>query len=169
MSDSFRQANGRKVVSRATARDLGTVSHLLVDADERRITAVIVGRGKKARLVDWAQVSGFGPDAVMVADEAAMRAAVDDRERAGVDGELEMVGKRALTEQGNEVGTVDDVTFDSSTGAMETLRIGELEIPTGSLLGSGPYAVVLDASHDVALQLRRGCERSHQAPEPPLH
>ena len=151
MSDSFRQANGRKVVSRASAADLGVVSHLLVDADERRITAVTVGRGKKARLVDWAQVSGFGPDAVMVDDEGALRAAVDDRERAGVDGKLEMVGKRALTERGNELGTVDDVTFDPGSGVVEMLRIGDREVPAGSLLGSGPYAVVLDASQEPAL------------------
>ncbi len=150
MSDSFRQANGRKVVSRASARELGTISHLLVDADQRRITAVTVGRGKKARLVDWAELSAFGPDAVMVGNEEALRAAADDRERAGVDGELEMVGKRALTERGNELGTVDDVTFDSGTGAVEMLRIGDREIPASSLLGSGPYAVVLDASHETA-------------------
>jgi sporulation protein YlmC with PRC-barrel domain len=150
MTDSFRQANGRKVVSRATARDLGTVGHLLVDADQRRITAVVVGRGKKARLVDWAQLSGFGPDAVMVGDEGALRPPVDDRERAGADGKLEMVGKRVLTERGNELGTLDDVTFDPETGVVEMLRIADREVPAGSLLGSGPYAVVLDAAQEPA-------------------
>lgn len=151
MSDSFRQAYGRKVVSRASAQDLGTVSHLLVDIDERRITAVTVGRGKKARLVDWAQLTGFGPDAVMVSNEGALRAAVDDRERAGVGGELEMLGKRALTTRGNELGTVDDVRFDPGSGAVEVLVIADREIPAGSLLGSGPYAVVLDGSEEPPL------------------
>jgi sporulation protein YlmC with PRC-barrel domain len=150
MSDSFRNANGRKVVSRASARDLGAVSHLLVDADQRRIAAVVVGRGKKARLVDWAEVSGFGPDAVMVGDEGALRSPVDDRERAGADGKLDLVGKRALTKRGNELGTLDDVTFDPATGAVEMLRIGDREVPAGSLLGSGSYAVVLDAGQEPA-------------------
>ena len=148
MSDSFRRAAGRKVISRASARDLGAVGHLLVDAEQRRIAAVILGKGKKARLVDWAQVSGFGPDAVMVRDDAALRSALDDRERAATDGKLELVGKRALTERGNELGTVDDVTFDPDTGVVEFLRIGDREIPAGSLLGSGPYAVVLDESQE---------------------
>ena len=148
MSDSFRQANGRKVVGRTSARELGAVSHLLVDAGHRRIATVVVGRGRKARLVDWAQVSGFGPDAVMVGDEGALRPASDDRERAGVDGKLEMVGKRVLTERGNELGTLDDVTFDPATGGVEMLRIGDREIPAESLLGSGPYAVVLDAGQE---------------------
>ena len=145
MSDSFRQANGRKVVSRASALDLGAVSHLLVDAGRRRIGAIVVGRGKHARLVEWGQLSSFGPDAVMVADEASLRPPGDDRERAGADGKLEMVGKRALTERGNDLGTIDDVTFDAGSGVLEMLRIGEREIPSGSLLGSGSYAVVLDS------------------------
>ena len=145
MSDSFRAAHGRKVVSRASARDLGAVSHLLVDAGHRRIAAVVVGRGKHARLVEWAQLSSFGPDAVMVADEASLRPPADDRERAGTDGKLEMVGKRALTERGNALGTIHDVTFDVRTGDLEMLQIGDREFPSGSLLGSGSYAVVLDS------------------------
>jgi sporulation protein YlmC with PRC-barrel domain len=133
------------MISRASARDLGAVSHLLVDADQRRIAAIVVGRGKRARLVEWAQLSSFGPDAIMVADEASLRPPADDRERAGADGKLELVGKRALTEKGNELGTVHDVTFDAGTGALEMLQIGDRELPSGSLLGSGPYAVVLES------------------------
>ena len=150
MSDSFRQAKGRKVISRTSAGDLGTISHLLVDADQRRITAMVVGRGRNAQLVDWAQVSAFGPDAVMVNDDESVRPPADDRERAATDGRLELVAKRVLTEKGNELGVLDDVTFDPGTGAMETLLIGEREVPAASLLGSGPYAVVLDASQEPA-------------------
>jgi uncharacterized protein YrrD len=145
MSDSFRQSNGRKVISRASARELGAVSHLHVDAGLRRIAAVVVGRGKRARLVEWEQLSSFGPDAVMVVDDASLRPPADDRERAGADGRLEMVGKRALTERGNALGTIHDVAFDAMTGDLEMLQIGDRELPSGSLLGSGSYAVVLDS------------------------
>ena len=145
MSESFRQAHGRKVISRASARDLGAVSYLLVDAGRRRIGAVVIGRGKHARLVEWGQLSSFGPDAVMVADEASLRPPGDDRERAGADGKLELVGKRALTDHGNVLGTVDDVTFDAGTGALETLQVGDRVFPSASLIGSGSYAVVLDS------------------------
>ena len=150
MSDSFRRAAGRKLVSRSSAGEVGAVTHFLVDAANRRIAAIVVGGGKKARLVDWADVTGFGPDAVMVSDEAVLRPPLDERERAAADGKLEMVGKRALTERGNELGTVDDVTFDPGSGAVEALQLRHREVPTGSLLGSGPYAVVLDASQEPA-------------------
>ena len=146
MSDSFKSAEGRKVISRATAQDMGALSHLLVDTERRTVGALIVGKGRKAQLVDWDHVTGFGPDAVMVAEEAAMRAPADDRERKGVSGALDLVGKRALSDTGTELGTVDDVDFDPGTGALETLHVGDHDVPAQSLLGSGSYAVVLDAA-----------------------
>jgi sporulation protein YlmC with PRC-barrel domain len=144
MTDSFRRAHGRKVISRGSARELGTVSHLLIDAQRRGVAAVVIGRGKKARLVDWAQVSGFGPDAVMVGDDGALRPPADDRERAAGDGKLELVGKRVLTDRGHELGSVDDVAFDADTGALEHLLVRDHEIPAGALLGCGSYAAVVD-------------------------
>ena len=145
MSESFRQSVGRKVVSRASAKELGAVNHLLIDAQQREVAAIVIGRGKKARLVEWAQLSGFGPDAVMVVDEGALRPPVDGRERDGADGKLELVGRRALSERGNELGTIDDVTFDADTGALEELRIGDRRIGAGALLGCGSYAAVLES------------------------
>ncbi|MEA2827723.1 MAG: hypothetical protein QOG43_2162 [Actinomycetota bacterium] len=147
MTDSFRRAGGRKLISRSSAQDLGSVAHLLVDAERRQITAVVVGRGKKARLVDWSEIGGFGPDAVMVSDESALRPPADDRERLAADGKLELLGQRAISELGNAMGTIDDVTFDPVTGALENLRVGDREVPAGAMLGSGSYAVVL-ADHE---------------------
>jgi sporulation protein YlmC with PRC-barrel domain len=149
VSESFRRSIGRKVVSRASANELGAVDHLLVDAERRRVTAVIIGRAKKARLVDWADISGFGPDAVMIGDEGSLRPPGDDREQAAVGGTLDLVGKRALTERGNELGKLDDVTFDADTGALQDLVIGDRRIPAGALLGAGSYAAVLDGSQEL--------------------
>ncbi len=148
MSESFRRSSGRKVLSRASAQELGTVSHLLVNAQQRQIAAVLIGRGKKAQLVEWAQLSGFGPDAIMVVDEGALRPPADDRERAAADGRFELVGKRTLTERGNELGPIDDVNFDAETGALEDLVIGDRRVPAGSLLSVGSYAAVLDETQD---------------------
>jgi sporulation protein YlmC with PRC-barrel domain len=151
VSESFRGSNGRKVVSRASAKELGVVGHLLVDAQHRQIAAVVVGRGKKAQLIEWAKLSGFGPDAVMVVEEGALRSPADDRERAAVEGKLELVGKRALSERGNEIGEIDDVTFDATTGALEDLVIGDRRVQAGFLLGSGSYAAVLDESQEASV------------------
>jgi sporulation protein YlmC with PRC-barrel domain len=143
MSETFRAAVGRKAVSRASAEDLGPVRHLVVDVAHKRVSAVVIGKGRKARIVDWSDLSGFGPDAVMVVDDGALRVPVDDHEKAAVDGKLDLVGKRALSDLGNELGKVDDVVFDPSTGQLESLVVGDQEHPAAALLGAGSYAAVL--------------------------
>jgi sporulation protein YlmC with PRC-barrel domain len=143
MSETFRAAVGRKAVSRVSAEDLGPVRHFVVDVAHKRVGAVVVGKGRKARIVDWADLSGFGPDAVMVVDDGALRVPVDDHEKAAVDGKLDLLGKRALSDLGNELGKVDDVVFDPATGQLERLVVGDQEHPAAALLGFGSYAAVL--------------------------
>jgi uncharacterized protein YrrD len=149
MSESFRNSIGRKVVSRTSAQELGTVNHLLVDGRRRQVASIVIGRGKKAQFVDWAQVTGFGPDAVMVTDESSLRSPADDRERSASEGKLDLLDKRTLSELGNELGQIDDVTFDADSGALEDLVIGDRRLPAGSLLGSGSYAAVLKRNQEL--------------------
>jgi len=148
VSESVRGAIGRKVISRASAEALGVVAHVLIDPERGFVTGLVIGKGKKAQLIDWDQIGGFGPDAVVVSDEAALRAPADDRERRAASGDLGLVGKRALSEAGNELGQLDDITFDPATGALDVLRVGGGEVPAGSLLGGGSYAAVLSTGHD---------------------
>jgi uncharacterized protein YrrD len=148
VSESLRLSVGRKVVSRATAHELGVVEHLLTTVDCHRVASVIIGRGKKAQLVDWAQLSGFGADAVMVTDESALRSPSDDREQRAAHGKLELFGSRVLSELGNELGRVDDVVFDPASGIVEVLMVAAGPIPADAVLGAGSYAVVVAAHHD---------------------
>lgn len=150
MSDRFTQAKGRKVISRSSAQEVGTLSDFLLDPGCRSIEALIVGRGRKARLIDWAQVTGFGPDAVVVADDASLRESANDRESSACHGKLDLIGKRSLTETGNELGHLDDVMFDPDNGSLLTLVVGRRDIPAGSLLGFGSYAAVFSADSEIA-------------------
>jgi sporulation protein YlmC with PRC-barrel domain len=145
MSDRFTAALGRKVVSRTSAEELGELARLIVDVKRRQVTSLVVGKGRKAVVVDWAQVTGFGPDAVMVADEGALHQPRDDHEHDAADGKLELLGKRVLSDMGNELGEAGDVVFDPASGAVETLVVGEREVPAASLLGAGSFAVVVKA------------------------
>ncbi len=148
MSESFRSAVGRKVVSRATAHQLGVVDRLLTTPDCHQVASVIIGRGKKAQLVDWAQLSGFGADAVMVTDESALRPPGDDREQRAANGKGELFGSRVLSELGNELGIVDDIVFDPASGAVEVLAVADRQVPADAVLGAGTYAVVVSAGQD---------------------
>jgi sporulation protein YlmC with PRC-barrel domain len=146
MSDRFVAASGRKVVSRASAEELGKLAHVVVDAGRGQVVSLVVGKGRKALLVDWQQVSGFGPDAVMVADEGALHPPRDDRERAAADGNLDLVGKRVLSDMGEDLGPVTDIEFDPASGMLQTLVLGNHEAPAATLLGAGAYAAIVRAA-----------------------
>jgi uncharacterized protein YrrD len=145
MSERFTAATGRKMVSRASAEELGSLAHLVVDVPDRKVTSLVMGKGRKAALVDWDQVTGFGPDAIMIAEENAVHPPRDDHEKAGADGKLELLGMRVLSDMGEGLGEVTDVVFDPASGALETLVIGDREVPAESILGAGSYAVVVKA------------------------
>jgi uncharacterized protein YrrD len=143
MSERFTAVPGRMVVSRASAEELGNLARIVVDAERRRVALLVVGKGRKALVIDWDRVSGFGPDAVMVADESALHPPSDEREHAAASGKLELAGKRALSDMGNDLGTVTDVVFDPGTGTLETLVLGDRETPIASLLAVGSFAAIV--------------------------
>jgi sporulation protein YlmC with PRC-barrel domain len=143
MSERFAAASGRRVVSRTSAEEPGKLAHIVVDVKQRQVTSLVVGKGRKALLIAWDQVSGFGPDAVMIADESALHEPRDDREQAAVAGKLELVGKRALSDKGNDLGTITDLVFDPDTGALESIVLDDREEPAASLLGAGSFAVIV--------------------------
>jgi sporulation protein YlmC with PRC-barrel domain len=145
MSERFAAAAGRNVVSRASAEELGKLTHFVVDVERRQVVSLVVGKGRKAQLVDWTNVSGFGPDAVIVADETSLYSPRDDGEQAAAAGKLDLVGKRALSDVGNELGTVTDIAFDPESGALETVLLKDLEEPATALLGAGSFAAIIRA------------------------
>jgi uncharacterized protein YrrD len=148
MSDSFTALTGRPVVSQASAEELGSVAHVLVDAGRQTISSLTVGKGRGARVVEWDQIAGVGPDAVMVSDEGALREPRDEREKAAVKGDLELVGRRTLSDGGSELGEITDVRFDPGSGAIETVILGAREEAATSLLGAGSYAAIIGSQAD---------------------
>lgn len=145
---SLRESIGRPVISRSTAEDLGRVAHVVIDAATHAMPALVIGSGKKAQVVDWPALTGFGPDAVMVNDEAAIRSPTGPIEEATVAGRRELLGARALTEGGVALGQITDVDIDGATGQLLEVRIGDRTVPADHLLGLGSYAAVLSVDGD---------------------
>ena len=141
----LRATLGRPVVARDTAETVGDVQGAVVDVPSRRIVALQVGKGRKARLVDWASLSGVGPDAVVVQSESALRDPAGEREEGFVKGGLPLLGARVLTDRGDVIGTLDDVDFDEGSGSVDTLVAGEHRLAATGLHAIGGYAVVVAA------------------------
>lgn len=139
------EAHGTPVLSRGDAEQVGTVRRLLVDVPARRVTAVHVdGRKRKALLVDWDALAGFGPDAVVVGAGDALRGP-EDHELALVSGDLDWIGRRVLTDRGDAAGKVRDVEFDETTGALRRVVTDRDSHDAAALVALGPYCVIVRA------------------------
>lgn len=141
------EADGRPVLSRSSAETVGELKHVVVDVGAHRITALHVsGRRRKAELVAWSDVVGFGPDGIVVTGEDALRAPADDHEKAVVGGDLDLDGRLVMGDDGNAVGALSDVVFDEATGEIAAFVCGEDEIAGALLRAVGPYCVVVRAA-----------------------
>lgn len=129
------ELRGLRVVSRTSAETLGEVSDVVLSTRPAAVSALQVGKGRKAGTIAWAQISGIGPDAVVVnGDDAA----------SDVDGESPM-GRLVLSELGNAVGPVTDVEFDETDGTLISLATDATLIEGDRVLADGPYAIIISA------------------------
>ncbi|MEU6767389.1 PRC-barrel domain-containing protein [Streptomyces sp. NPDC046853] len=137
------QALGLSVVSAEDALPAGEVAGLGIDPRTCRITELYLKNAKSGDSVPWARVRGMGPDAAIIDTAAGEAGRSSPHSRA----HKRLLGKRVLTEYGEDIGTLTEVTFDPDTGAVGDLYIGRDQTPTpGShLIGIGPYALVLAA------------------------
>lgn len=140
----FSQARKRDVVDTATATRIARVDGFVVLPGPARVALLRLGKVSGAgTLLAWDDVQGFGPDAVTVATDAVIRPARDALEQRAEDNDLEILGKRVLTERGMELGTVTDVDFDPETGSITTLITKTAAIVGERLIGLGGYAAVV--------------------------
>lgn len=140
----FSQARKRDVVNTATATRVARVDGFVVLPGPARVALLRLGKVSGAgTLLAWDDLQSFGPDAVTVATDAAIRPARDAWEQRAEDNDLEILGKRVLTERGMELSTVTDVDFDPETGAVTTLITKTEAIAGERLIGLGGYAAVV--------------------------
>jgi uncharacterized protein YrrD len=142
----FSQARKRDVVNTATATRVARVDGFIVLPGPARVALLRLGKVKGAgTLLAWEDLQGFGPDAVTVVTDAVIRPARDALEQRAENNDLEILGKRILTERGMELGTITDVDFDPETGAVTSLITKTEAIPGQRLIGLGNYSAVVSA------------------------
>jgi sporulation protein YlmC with PRC-barrel domain len=142
----FSEAKGRGVMSTDTATTVGTVDGFLVDPPSARVVALRLKKTSgSGDTLHWEDLTSFGTDHVTVSSADVISAA---RGRAA---ELhakstDLVGKRILTDAGDEIGTVTDVDFDPGNGAVVSLITSQDSIYGSRLVGCGSYAVIVRKS-----------------------
>jgi uncharacterized protein YrrD len=144
MSELLSAAEGRKVLSRDDAEDVGTVKTAVFDARVQRIVSLHVsGAKRKAELVEWTDVAGFGPDAVVITSADRLREAHDD-ESAAVSRKINPLGARLLDDLGDQHGAVRDVRFNPESGLVEAIiGAGGEEWQPDEVYALGSFALVV--------------------------
>jgi uncharacterized protein YrrD len=137
---SLRDAIGKPAIVRESAEQLGAAAFFAVDATDRRVTALAVSAGRSTRLVEWSEIQSIGPDAIII---NSSREPTSDDERA-VSGAANPLGKRTLSDRGNELGPVTDVEVDDD-GVVQSIAIADARVDGSRLEGVGSYAVVVAA------------------------
>lgn len=139
----FSDARNRPVMTTDTAETVGMVSGFIVDPALAKVIALRLRKsGGSGDTLHWDDLTAFGPDAVTVPSVAAI---VDPRGRAAeLDAKRsELVGKRVLTDAGDDIGTVSDVDFEPGSGSVIALVTQAGPVHGSRLIGCGSYAVIV--------------------------
>lgn len=140
-----RQATGHKIVSTSTAETVGRVDSFVIDPATRSVVALGVKKASSGDTLPWSELTAFGEDAVTVDDGARIGSA--SPEVAGLaDKHHTLIGKRVLSTDGDELGSVSDIDIDPASGAVLALLLRDSEIEGERLVGVGSYAVVVRAT-----------------------
>jgi uncharacterized protein YrrD len=144
-TDTFSNVEGRAVISSGSAESIGSVKGFVLDSGGRRIDAIhIAGHGKRAVILPWPTVEAFGADAVMAAGGAEPSTIDNDHQKEAIKGDVSMIGSRVLTVDGREIGIVEDVEFDTGSGAVVRVSTDQGPIEARRLRSLGSYALVVD-------------------------
>ncbi|MCZ4119239.1 MULTISPECIES: PRC-barrel domain-containing protein [unclassified Streptomyces] len=137
------ELSGLTVMSKADAVAIGTVAGIVIDPAASRVIALHLAKTSGAgKFLAWPDVHAVGPDAVMAPDGGALRDA-DDELAPLATASSGLLGKRLLTDHGEEDGIVQDIDFDPRTGSVSALLTSGGNIPGTRLIGIGSYAAVV--------------------------
>jgi sporulation protein YlmC with PRC-barrel domain len=139
----FSEAKNRKVMSTNGAVAVGKLRALIVDPRTAHITALSLKKTEgNADTLPWNNLTSFGRDAITI--ESLDRITVADGELAVLsDKHHAVIGKRVLTETGDDIGKVKDIEFDPDDGAIRAVITNSEEVAGARMLGLGSFALVV--------------------------
>lgn len=114
------ELGGRAVVDMEAAEKLGNIHRIILDPDGRRVAGFVVARGGSLfnagpeTTLPASAVHAIGPDAVTVRSVAISDVEADRLERLPRVSDL--VGRKVVSQDGQLLGTVDDVLLDTADG-----------------------------------------------------
>jgi uncharacterized protein YrrD len=134
---------GLKVITINGGREVDDVQDLIYDPSKQRILGLIVDQAgwfNDAQIIRIEDVKSIGEDAVMIESGDSVLKAPDAGDEIAdiLSASRGLTRTKLITEQGKELGSIDDILFDENTG-----RVLELIVSEGVVgdLGSGKKRV----------------------------
>jgi uncharacterized protein YrrD len=127
---------GRAVVVHEGGREAGKVKDLVVDQLGRNVLGFVVTEGflRTTRVAPWQGLQVIGPDSVILKDSNSLVRPHEAPEiKEVLDGGTRIRGLRLQTNQGKDLGKVEDFRFDETTGEVEGYEI------SGRMFGGRSY------------------------------
>lgn len=140
----FTECAKHPVLDTSTAEEIGRVDSLVVDPVGHRVHAIRVAKHRGGSILPWSEIQAFGPDALTVAADSGFRDPTGPLDLAA-----DVVGQLVLSDEGFELGVIEDVEFDPASGALQHLDLGARTIDAADLIGAGRYAVVVRHPDDL--------------------
>ncbi len=140
---------GRSVVVREGGQTVGKIKDVVIDVSGRQLLGFIVSSSLfRSRVAPWAGVQAIGPDSVVLATSASVVKAEEAPDiKAVLDRDLHVRGLRLQTTTGKDLGKIEDVRFDETTGGVVGYELA------GGVFGHGsfmPTPLNLELGKDLA-------------------
>lgn len=126
--EKYSEVVGRSVICINNGKKVGIIKDIAFTPKTREVVAFIMARkgyeiSKRAILLK--DVLNFGDDVIVINDDSCVRA-MNKIENYKELKEKEVIkGLRVYTKKGEDLGIVEDVLFDSSTGIVEGVEVSD--------------------------------------------
>ncbi|HVM31139.1 MAG TPA: PRC-barrel domain-containing protein [Candidatus Limnocylindrales bacterium] len=141
------QLVGQRVIAKGSGAQLGSIRHVLLDPQRGSITfAHLVTAEGRQLIMAWSSVTEVGVDGVFVHGGEVARPAEGEQEKRLVGGELELLGKSVLTDEGDSLGELEDIELDELSGRVARLHVPGQAVTVGRFVTLGPDAIIIAAT-----------------------
>jgi uncharacterized protein YrrD len=138
----MRRTVGVDVIDVTGAHKIGRVGGFVVDRSGTQVLGVeLSGRRNSPSILAWSAITAIGDDAVMVDVDVAPTEA----QLGALTGRPAFLRSRTLDTGGFELGEIDDATFDTSSGSMVDVTVGDAVVSASAIRGFGSYALVIES------------------------
>ena len=157
-----RDVVGLPAYAEATGAEVGRVAEVLCSREAAHVIGLLLEpRGRRRRVVPFEEVATIGCSAVMLKNPVVLPTGEGPRLREVRRRTAEVVGRRVLSADGQEVGVIDDLVFDGETGRVlgflvsggliHDLLQGQGYLAAEAGLRWRPHAVVLPRGRALAV------------------